>query len=97
MDAPQIEEEKKEIIEEQVEQADEFSEGSHGELSDSEVGENLPASLPDEFPWQACYNQNYIRQVGMSQSQKKATVKSLKPRRWLFEDERQSNRKSQRE
>lgn len=28
-----------------------MSDGSHGEMSAGQVDENIPQSIPDEFPW----------------------------------------------
>lgn len=62
-----------------------ISEGSHGEMSDSQVDEKITEHLPDEFPWQKKCRQNYLRQMGFSEAQKKDNVKSRRPEKWLFD------------
>ena len=64
-----------------------ISQGSHGELRDSLIDENIEESkMPDRFPWQAEYQGNYIRQQGLSKEQREANIKSLKPEKWLFNE-----------
>ena len=41
----------------------ESSEGSHGELSNSQVSEGLQA-IPDDLPWLLQYKDNYVKAQG---------------------------------
>ena len=42
---------------------EELSEGSHGELSNGQVSERLEA-IPDALPWLLQYNDNYVKAQG---------------------------------